>query len=223
MNLVNIDKVKVKPRKSLVLKPFGIFDFINNITSHKLKFWLFIYHMFTTLEKIISKVNCMICLWVNKIIMTKNTNVIMQNYSGFWLKKFTLNTYLVVSQFLCRLLCLSTLKTETINHICGKFLFLFIRWKLYVWYHHCNTSSYYYLIRSLKHACGFIIDNHVVSYGWLRKAVLLCICYLSTIMSWFQFFSLLIERLVHLDMAKMLLVVLILDTNRLLSQKWKSY
>ena len=57
MNLVNIDKVKVKPRKSLVLKPFGIFDFINNITSHKLKIWLFIYHMFTTLGKIISKVN----------------------------------------------------------------------------------------------------------------------------------------------------------------------
>ena len=79
--------------------------------------------------KIIVRVNGMTCLWVNTIILTENTHVIMQKYLRYSVNNFTHNTSLVVSQFLWRELRLINLKIDTIHHIYGTIIFSFMWWK----------------------------------------------------------------------------------------------
>ena len=61
MNVETFDKGKFTTQKSIVLKSCSILDFIQNITSQKLKNWIFICHIFI-LGKIILQVNNMPCL-----------------------------------------------------------------------------------------------------------------------------------------------------------------
>ena len=86
---------------------FGIF--IKNIAFQKLKIWLFICRVFTFLGVVVLQVKNMTCLWGDTIILTENSHAIMQKDVRYSVKKFTHNTSLVVSTFLCREFRFSTL------------------------------------------------------------------------------------------------------------------
>ena len=103
-------KLNSQNGKCLYWNHASFWFFFQNITFHKLKFCIFMCHVFTFLEKINVQVNSMMCLWFNKISLTANAHVIMQKYISYLLNKFTHNTSLVVSLFLWRELCLITLK-----------------------------------------------------------------------------------------------------------------
>ena len=60
--------------------------------------------------KIFVQVKDMKCLWFDKVSLTENAHVITEKYVRYLLNNFTHNTSMVVSPFLWRYLCLSTLK-----------------------------------------------------------------------------------------------------------------
>ena len=95
-------KGKLQHRKFLYWNYAVFWIFIQNITFHKLKHWLFICHMFKSFQKTIVQLNCMTCFWVDTIILTENSDTIMQKYVRYLVNKFTHNIYLVVSPFICR-------------------------------------------------------------------------------------------------------------------------
>ena len=67
------------------------------------KFWFSFNTVLHPWKKIVH-VNVMTYLWVDTIRTTTNTHMIIKIYVRFWVEKFTLNSFLVVSQFLWRVL-----------------------------------------------------------------------------------------------------------------------
>ena len=84
--------------------------FLQNILFQKFKTWIFIWHMFIFLVKIMVQVKHIKCLWVDTITLTANAHVIMHKEVRYLVKKFTHNTSPVVSPFKWRELHLSTFK-----------------------------------------------------------------------------------------------------------------
>ena len=127
-------------------------------------------------------------LWVNTIGTISNAHVMMMKCFSFWLKKLTLNNYVVISQFLCRIFCLSTLKN--LIH------------KLYLW--HNDILIYQMIFQDARTTVihllliiQFLISNGLIAslftnvWGKMdscKKSASLCILYLSTIMNFFGTF-----------------------------------
>ena len=101
MNLGNLRKERLQQGKFLYWNHAAFWNFIHNSTFHKLKIGFF-FHMFISLGKIILQVNSITCLWVDTIILTENSHVIMQKDVSYLVKNFAHNNYLVVSPFLLR-------------------------------------------------------------------------------------------------------------------------
>ena len=87
---------------------------IQNITYHQLETWIFIFHMFTSLEKSIFQVKKNDIFWVDTMSLTKNTHLVIQKYVRYWVNNSTNNNYLVVSPFIWITLSLSNLLN--LNH-----------------------------------------------------------------------------------------------------------
>ena len=121
--------------------------FIQNITFQKLKFWILIYHMFTSLERILVQENDMTCLWVDTISLAENTHMIIQKDVRYLVKQFTHNTSLVVSPFLWSDLRLSTLTNW--NH------------SLYQWHNFIVSYliKYIIMISLLRHILLLLLKN----------------------------------------------------------------
>ena len=184
---------------------------IHNITFHKLKNWIFICHMFTSLGKIIVQVNRMKYLWFNKISLTKNLHMIIQKYFSYWVDKFTHNTYLIVSPFLWRMLRLGT--STDWNH------------QPYLW----NNLILIYLIKvisiiellqhifilffkSLSQKVSYLHYWQQCGIKWMITLVSIVVhlIFIYDNVSLWNFPLLFTDQLVHLEIANMLLMVWII-------------
>ena len=124
------------------------------------------------LGKIIVQVNDTTCLQVYTISLTENEHVIIQKDIMYLVNKFTHNTSLVVSPFLRRDLRLINL-TDWNNppYLWHNFILIFSDESDQD--DSTTATSFCILLQFLltKNNDSSIIDNHVVSHGWLCKEV----------------------------------------------------
>ena len=162
--------------------------FIQNIIFQKLKNWLFVCHMFTSLGK-------NHCWGKPHDIFVSSHNKFDWKFTRDYAKICQLLSEQVHSQYFsgCKSISMEGVALDHFNKLKLSII------SMAKFHSHLYDESYQYDRTNATDNCILfylflqkkdisILDNHVVSHGLLQKAVPLCIRYVSTIMSRFKIF-----------------------------------